>query len=265
MSMTMDLKPCPFCGGEAESDSQRGYRNISTGNPENAAAIYCTKCSADMTWCYRDTPEIERNHVMKLLIEQWNTRATASLQCEDAVERVARIMVRTDPNYCIYHMPGDTPRDWKATSGYRGKTSELSESAAESVRVRARAILATGLVPDEATIRGDWHTTGWDRARNSGRILLVWREFAGVREHVELGRYSDSKIAWVNTYGHPFHVEPDGWAPLLPFKTAETIRADERERCAKVAEAEYADKNWHAMYRHAAGAIAAAIRSGGGE
>jgi len=39
----------------------------------------------------------------------------------------------------------------------------------------------------------------------------------------------------------------------------------ERERCAKVAEAEYADKNWHAMYRHAAGAIAAAIRAGRGE
>ena len=47
---------------------------------------------------------------------------------------------------------------------------------------------------------------------------------------------------------------------LVPDEAA--IRADEREKCAKVAEAEYADKNWHAMYRHAAGAIAAAIRGG---
>jgi len=54
-----------------------------------------------------------------------------------------------------------------------------------------------------------------------------------------------------------------GRAKSLPNESA--IRADERERCAKVAEAEYADKNWHAMYRHAAGAIAAAIRAGRGE
>lgn len=94
--------------------------------------------------------------------------------------------------------------------------------------VAIQAATATGLVAGEAAIRADWHTTGWDRARNSGRILLVWSEFAGVREHIELGWYSDSKAAWVNTYGHPFHGEPDGWAPLLPFKTAETIRADER-------------------------------------
>ena len=85
----------------------------------------------------------------------------------------------------------------------------------------------------EAQNRAEWHTTGWVRARNSGRILLVWREFAGVREHVELGYYSDSKAAWVNTYDHPFHGDPDGWAPLLPFKNESTIRADERERCAK--------------------------------
>lgn len=81
-------------------------------------------------------------------------KALASFE-GDAVERVARIMVRYDPNYCIYHMPGDTPRDWKATSGFRGDTSELSESAAESVRARARRILASGLAPDEAAVRAD--------------------------------------------------------------------------------------------------------------
>lgn len=133
------------------------------------------------------------------------------------------------------------------------------------------AILATGLVPDVAAIRADWHTTGWDRARNSGRILLVWREFSGVSEHVELGRYSDSKAAWVNTYGHPFHAEPDGWAPLLPFKAAESIRADEREKCAKVADEHSFGReiDWwlNATKKDVAAetcrSIAAAIRSGG--
>ncbi|MGX9392523.1 hypothetical protein ACWX0K_20550 [Nitrobacteraceae bacterium UC4446_H13] len=141
-------------------------------------------------------------------IEHWSASYTASLE-GDAVERVARII---DPTFDV----------------------GIDESPARKTALRkARAILATGLVPDKAAVRADWHTTGWDRARNSGRILLVWREFAGAREHVELGRYSDSTTAWVNTYGHPFHAEPDGWAPLLPFKAAESIRADEREKCAK--------------------------------
>ena len=131
----------------------------------------------------------------------------------------------------------------------------------DNLTLCATAILASGLVTaaDEAFIRAEWHTTGWDRARNSGRILLVWREFEGVREHVELGRYSDSKTAWVNTYGHPFHCEPDGWAPLLPFATETAIRADERERCAKVAEESHAGIHDH--LGSVARNIAAAIRA----
>lgn len=148
--MTMELKCCPFCGGEAESDSRRGYRNISTGNPENAAAIYCTKCSADMTWCYRDTPEIERDHVMKLLIEQWNTRATASLQGEDAVERVAHAvtsefgrMYKDGVPICMRE--GETT--WRTY--YAG--FDLSQFAQRITD----AILATGLASDEAATRAD--------------------------------------------------------------------------------------------------------------
>lgn len=171
--MTMELKCCPFCGGEAESDSRRGYRNISTGNPEKAAAIYCTKCSADMTWCYRDTPEIERDQVMTLLIEQWNTRATASLE-GDAVERVARL--------------------WQDLLDKDDRTSpeEYPDMALISFEEFEHAILATGLVPNEAAVRADWHTTGWDRARNSGRILLVWRE-AHQRTPIDLLADSDDE------------------------------------------------------------------------
>ena len=85
------LKPCPFCNSPAESDSQQLYRNITTGNPETAAAIYCTSCDAHMTWCYRDTPEIEREQVMELLVERWNSRAP-SVPPQDVVEGVARIV-----------------------------------------------------------------------------------------------------------------------------------------------------------------------------
>lgn len=70
----MKLLPCPFCGQPAEADSQRAYRNMTTGNLEIAAAIYCTACSADMTWCYRDTPDVDRETAVASLVDQWNTR-----------------------------------------------------------------------------------------------------------------------------------------------------------------------------------------------
>lgn len=69
------LKNCPFCGGDAEMDSARGYRNMRTGHVKSAAAIYCLKCYADMTWCYEDTPHMTVEDVCDQLSEQWNARA----------------------------------------------------------------------------------------------------------------------------------------------------------------------------------------------
>jgi len=90
------------------------------------------------------------------------------------------------------------------------------------------AIRAIAALPAPAgeSVTG-WHTTGWDRARNSGRILLVWRAFGGISEHVELGKYSDSKSAWTNTYGHPFSSDPDGWSPLQPFTITRKSKNEE--------------------------------------
>lgn len=79
----MKLLPCPFCGKPAEADSQRGYRNMRTGNLENAAAVYCTACNADMTWCYRDTPDIDCEAAMASLVDQWNTRAPSTAEVHD--------------------------------------------------------------------------------------------------------------------------------------------------------------------------------------
>ena len=50
------LKSCPFCGGTPEIDTLHAYRNFSTGNMETGVSIYCTSCSAYMTWCYPDHP-----------------------------------------------------------------------------------------------------------------------------------------------------------------------------------------------------------------
>jgi len=73
-----ELKPCPFCGGEAEADTMQGFRAMASGRLENAAAIYCRDCSAQMSFCYSDEPDIPREDVMANLVVAWNTRADLS-------------------------------------------------------------------------------------------------------------------------------------------------------------------------------------------
>ncbi len=68
------LLPCPFCGGDAEMDTQQAYRNISTGNLENAIAVYCLGCGAHHSMCYRDVDGREP----EMVIELWNQRAATN-------------------------------------------------------------------------------------------------------------------------------------------------------------------------------------------
>jgi hypothetical protein len=42
MSDEPKLLPCPFCGGDAEIDTRRGYRQLPTGVVGSGVAIYCT-------------------------------------------------------------------------------------------------------------------------------------------------------------------------------------------------------------------------------
>ena len=158
----IELKPCPFCKGTAESDSQRGYRNMTTGNLEYAAAIYCTSCEADMTWCYRDTPEIACEDVMSLLIEKWNTRAVPATD-KTVAEGIARIIYESNPHYesgeCAdghQVSPGgnlswEQARDRDAEFGDDALFVKLTKEPLEL----ADAILSAGLVTDEAAIRAD--------------------------------------------------------------------------------------------------------------
>ena len=48
------LVSCPLCGGDAESDTMQGFRRMKDGKMSNAVAIYCTKCTAQMTMCHED-------------------------------------------------------------------------------------------------------------------------------------------------------------------------------------------------------------------
>lgn len=71
-----ELLPCPFCGGEAESDHLRGYLTMMGGRLDHGAAIYCTSCHADMMICRADTREWSDEERMAVLREAWNRRAS---------------------------------------------------------------------------------------------------------------------------------------------------------------------------------------------
>lgn len=86
--MPHDLLPCPFCGGEAELDTQRGYRALSSGRLGNACAAYCTKCEADMTICLEDVPDWSVEEAAQYVTERWNTRTPSKGDLDGRLKRL---------------------------------------------------------------------------------------------------------------------------------------------------------------------------------
>lgn len=67
-----ELKPCPFCGGDAELDTRQGYSQFPNGQRGSRIAAYCRDCGADIGICREDVPSIEPEQVVEL----WNRRVT---------------------------------------------------------------------------------------------------------------------------------------------------------------------------------------------
>ncbi len=92
MTESAALLGCPFCGSEAEMDTRRAYRNITTGDFGDAVAIYCTGCSADICACYADYSGLAEEEIIHLVTELWNRRP--SRETPAVVEAVAGAIVK---------------------------------------------------------------------------------------------------------------------------------------------------------------------------
>lgn len=66
--------PCPFCGGDAESDTMQSFRRMSDGRMSLAVAIYCSKCTAQVSMCHEDHKEYAPEDLMTILTDAWNQR-----------------------------------------------------------------------------------------------------------------------------------------------------------------------------------------------
>lgn len=75
-SVKPTLLPCPFCGGEAESDSMQSFRRISDGKMSNAVAIYCTGCPAQLSMCHDDHPGYSPDDMLTIMTDAWNIRVS---------------------------------------------------------------------------------------------------------------------------------------------------------------------------------------------
>lgn len=69
-----ELKPCPFCGSEAELDTMQGFRAFANGSIEYCTAVYCMCCSAQISACYSEHPDIEPSQLTEMVVEDWNKR-----------------------------------------------------------------------------------------------------------------------------------------------------------------------------------------------
>ena len=129
------LRPCPFCGGAPEMDTLQGYRNITTGRMGNAIAVYCTSCSAGISVCYADVPDIQPEQVAGM----WNKRDTGDLAA--LVARLVRALRKAAPEHDLPERALDylkreglcgsplreTPNVKLTGEPHRGESSERSE------------------------------------------------------------------------------------------------------------------------------------------
>ena len=76
-----ELKPCPFCGGEATHGAEVVFARSGSRNPTGATVVRCSamcwgKCRANMSFEYVADKTVKNptQTGMRLIAKQWNTR-----------------------------------------------------------------------------------------------------------------------------------------------------------------------------------------------
>jgi len=86
-----ELKPCAHCGEPAEMDMYSPFRHYRTGEPLTQVSVYCTGCSANVSW-YPGDLSLSREETVEHVTELWNARASlpaaASVEAGDCVQHL---------------------------------------------------------------------------------------------------------------------------------------------------------------------------------
>ena len=90
----LELKPCPFCGGEAD-EYEGDYGN----------GVYCMQCGAMVGEPIHEGFRVDRRVTYQQASEAWNMRATLRSEREKALEELVQDwqVLYEDPDYgdCI--------------------------------------------------------------------------------------------------------------------------------------------------------------------
>lgn len=180
--MSEELKPCPFCGGLAELDTSQAYRALSSGALGSRAVVYCTRCSAEVGFCYEDAPGIPGEDIVNQVVDDWNRRAPSPDMREVLPldrETLGR-MVREAWVRWALTQPAPKP-SWLVPY------DEMSEPDKEADRQIGEAIAKWTMLHHEARnaladpdMREavDWQR--FDTAPTDGTVILAYRDDAGV-------------------------------------------------------------------------------------
>ena len=78
MDKQIELKPCPFCGGNATVQAE--HKSLPFSEEENFYYVCCTNCGcrpfvvSEICLYYKSDYEIRRKNLIEKVIEKWNRR-----------------------------------------------------------------------------------------------------------------------------------------------------------------------------------------------